>query len=232
MRFFNHSIFVLLIVASCTQTQDQKTAAQNPSDIDSDTSIQLTENVGDFGGISILTTGPRGGRYLSSEGIDFRYTVFGIQISNDTIVPINLALDFPTKPTWLLPDSVVQLKVFLIPEKFASDSIQDAFNFGVRMEEFFELGNDQQLTLDASIPPEQPLILFIGVLYEPELMSGVTRTKLFVEGHDHGAPFYPVKSIERYELTTNSLNLFYGISFDPPNHHVSIPCGQIRIGMD
>ncbi len=229
MRFIAYYIIGLHLLTSCVQTENKKIEIESTLEKKTIVLTKPQKKSDSNSGFSIINTGPKGGRYLSSNGTDFRYTVFRIQIINDTIIPINLALKFPPKSTWLLPDSTIELKVFLIPEKFTPDSIKDTFNFGVRMEEFFESGNNQQFVLDTSIPPEEPLAVFIGVLYEPQLMNGITRTKLFVEGHDNDAPFYPVNSVESYDINTNSLNLYYGISFDPPNYYISIPCGQIRI---
>lgn len=229
MRFIPFYIIGLFLLTSCIQTKNKKTEIEATLEKKTITRSNTQKNSDSTGGVQIITTGPRGGSYLGSKGEEFRYAVFRIQIINDTIIPINLEFKLPSNQISLLPDSTVALKVFLIPEQFTPNSIKDTFNFGVRMEELFESGNNQQFVLETSIQPEVPLIVFIGILFESQLMNGITRTQLFVEGHDDDAPFYPVKSSEHYDIDTNALNLYYGISFDPPNYYISLPCGQIRI---
>ncbi|WP_411896230.1 hypothetical protein [Winogradskyella sp. A2] len=229
MRFFNHYIFVLFILTSCIQTQDRGTVAQKQSDINSDTGIHLTESDGNFGGIRILNTGPRGGAYQSSNGDNFRYTVFRVEILNDTIIPIKLDINFPNSPIGLLPDSTVVFEVFLIPDKFTPDTIQNVFNYGARLEDLFESGHNYQFDLSTSIQPNEQRTLYVGILLKSKIIDGTTRAKLFVEGQDQDAPFFKVASKNEYKLNNSPINLFYGVSVSAPKYQTLIPCGQIRI---
>jgi hypothetical protein len=229
MRYITNYIIGILLLTSCVHTENKILEIDSTIERKTVTPTNSHKKSDVNSGFSIINTGPRGGRYISSKGTDFRYTVFRVQIINDTVVPINLSLKFPPKSIWLLPDSTIELKVFLIPEKFTEDSITDTINLGVRMEEFFESGVNQQLDLNTSIHPEKPLTVFIGVLMDPKQINGITRTKLFVEGHDNDRPYYSVKSVESYDINTDSINLQYGISFDPPNYYITIPCGKIQI---
>ncbi|QBA64000.1 hypothetical protein [Muriicola soli] len=229
MRFFIQYIFAVLIITSCIQTQDKGSVAQKQSDINSSTSIHFKENVGNFGGITILNTGPRGGFYQSSNRENFRYTVFRVEIFNDTIIPIKLDIKFPKSPIGLLPDSTIVFEAFLVPDKFIPDSIQDDFNFGARLEDLFESGHKYQFDLSTSIQPENQRTLYVGILLKSKIIDGTTRAKLFVEGQDQDAPFFKVSSRNRYKLNKNPINLVYGISVAAPKYHTLISCGQIKI---
>lgn len=230
MRFFIYYIFVLFIFTSCLQTQDKGTLPQKQSDINSDTSSHFKENKGIFGNIRILNTGPRGGGYQSSKGENFRYTVFRVEILNDTIIPIKLDINFPNSPIGLLPDSTLFFEVFLVPDKFTPDSIQDVFNFGARLEDLFESDHKYQFDLSTSIQPDEQQTLYIGILLKSKIIDGTTRAKLFVEGQDQDAPFFKVATNNKYKLSKNPINLVYGISVAAPKYHTLIPCGQISIG--
>ena len=208
-------------------TQDRDSTAQQKTENSSDTSIYFTNKDQNSGSITILNTGPRGGAYQSSNGANFRYTIFRVEILNDTIIPINLDFNFPKSPIALLPDSTLVFEVFLVPEKFTPDSIQDVFNFGARLEDLFESGHNYQFDLKTSIQPKHMQTLYIGILLKSNIIDGATRANLYVEDHDHDAPFFKVASKNKYILNTSPLNLVYGISVDPPNYYAFIPCGQV-----
>lgn len=227
MKFLAYNIIGLLLLTSCMQTQERELNAQSLADIIVPTTF-TPQDPESHGNISILNSGPKGGDYQSKTGTNFRYTIFRIQVINDTIVPIILDFTLPTKSILLQPDSVINLEAFLISEDFTPNSIRDTFNFGVRMEDYFESEIERQRSFKTSVQPKEQHTFYIGILYKSDLVNQKTRTKLFIEGLDNDAPHYPVNSVEKYRDISNPTNLFYGISVDPPTYHALIPCGQIR----
>ncbi|SNS84192.1 hypothetical protein SAMN05421640_1474 [Ekhidna lutea] len=228
MRFIAHYLIGLLLLTSCVQTENKKLAIESTLEKKAITLTNRQKESDSIGGFSIINTGPRGGRYLNSSGIDYRYTVFRIQIINDTIAPINFDIKLPGSSISLLPDSTIELNVFLVPEKYIPIAIKDTFNFGLDLEKFFESGDPQKFEFNSVIEPNKQSTIYIGMLFASEIANGATRSQLAVEGHDE-SPHYPVESTVHYHLKNQPLDLIYGISFDAPNNYISIPCGQVRI---
>ena len=228
MRYFYHYMFVLLMLASCKQTQDREPVTQQQADIHTETSIR-TKKVEKTDSIRILNTGPRGGAYQNSKGDNFRYTVFRVEVLNHASQPIQLDLNLPKSPTGLLPDATIVFQVFLVPEKYTPDTIQDTFNFGAKLEALFESGDPYQFELSTAIEPNNHQTLYIGILLKSQIIDGATRAKLFVEGQDQDAPFIKVVSQNNYKLQNKPINLVYGVSVASAKYHTLIPCGQIKI---
>jgi len=180
-------------------------------------------------GVKFINTGPRGGSYINSDSTEIRYTIFRVQIVNDTIIPLNLELNFPKKTIELLPDSSVLLNISIIPDSLTPDNIQNNLNFGViGIEEFFESELSERYMLKTSIQPNEQHIVYIGIKFASELDNGTTRSILFINGQDIVAPFLPQKSIEINNKNPEILDLVYGIGVDPPNNYNLIPCGKIK----
>jgi len=165
-------------------------------------------------GVSILTIGPRGGDYTDSTGKKFGFRIFRTHIINDTIIPIELIINFPSDSVALLPtDSIASLgipksdryvRVFLFPQSMAPDKQEEVYNYGVTgIESFLDTGLSKATMLKTTIQPKQDYTLYIGALIYPALQQA--RAKLFINGQ----------------------NLVYRISIDPPLDSALISCGQI-----
>lgn len=228
MRIIAFDIIGILLLISCLPTQDKKKANEMAIEKNTFTQPNIQSNAENILAVRITNSGPRGGAYLNSAGTKYRYVVFRVQIINDTIYPINLDIKFPRNPISLLPDSTIELSVFLVPENFTPSVIKDTFNFGVDLEAFFESGDPRKFEFNSVIKPKKQSTFFVGMLFESETVNGVTRAQLAAEGHDE-SPHYPVESTVHYNLKYQPLNLIYGISFDAPRNYISIPCGQVRL---
>ena len=148
---------------------------------------------------------------------------------NDTIISLDLEIDFPENPAHLLPDSRVLLSIFLLPDSLTPKNIQDDLNFGViGIEKFFESDLSSPSTLKTSIQPKGQQTLYVGLKLESEIGNGTTRSILFINGQNIDAPFLPIKTIAKDDTDGTTLDLVYGIGVDPPNNYRLIPCGQIK----
>ena len=106
-------------------------------------------------GVKFINTGPRGGSYINSNSTEIRYAIFRVQIVNDTIIPLNLELNFPEKTIDLLADSSILLNISIIPDSLTPYNIQNNLNFGViGIEEFLESELSERYMLKTSIPPK------------------------------------------------------------------------------
>ena len=165
-------------------------------------------------GITILTIGPRGGEYTDPTGKKFGYRVFRTRIINDTIMPIELMINFsndsvvlpPTDSIPLLgiPKSDRYVRVFLFPSSMTPDKQEDVYNYGLtELESFLNTGLSEPKMQKITIQPKQDYFLYIGTLLYPS--SGSARSKLLIAGQ----------------------NLVYKIIIAPPLDSALIPCGQI-----
>ena len=216
--------FGVIMLASCVSPESKESSKTSNKEVlafaEGD-SLKMEE------GLTILHEGPRGGGYKTSRGDVKRYTVYRVQLSNDFPKDLELNLNLPNQGVKLQPGSSIDLDVFLIPKNFTPNHVKDTFNFGVKMEDFFESGSAPLLMLSQTIPAREKQAIYIAVVLKNDPPNGMTRTKLFLEGGGSEAPFYGVRSESKYPLDDMGTNLYFGISIDPPNNYAVIPCGRI-----
>ncbi len=179
-------------------------------------------------GIKILNIGPTGSKYTNSKRGEFGLLIFCIQILNDTIIPFDLDIQFPSKPIPLLPDSIVKVELFILPDFMIPDTTQNTANFAViGIEDYFNSDSIDPGILKTTIQPQEHHTMYLGMLNESNMGYGTIRAQLFINGQEIEAPFMPVTSIETDQRGYKSLDLIYGIGYSPHNQHILIPCGQI-----
>ena len=164
-------------------------------------------------GITLETIGPRGSAYTDSTGKEFGFRVFRTHIINDTIMPIELTINFSNDsivltadsiPSLHLPKSDMYIKVFLFPQSMRPDKQEEVYNYGIAgIESFLDTGLSKPTMLKATIQPKEDYFLYIGALLYPS--SFAVRSNLFLSGQ----------------------NLTYEISINPPPDSALIPCGHI-----
>ena len=165
-------------------------------------------------GITILTIGPRGGEYTDSTGKKFGYRIFRTRIINDTIMPVEIAINFsndsvvlPTAdsiPSLGIPKSDRYVRVFLFPRSMMPGKQEEVYNYGITgLEYFLDTGLSEPTMQKITIQPKQDYFLYIGALLYPSYGSASS------------------------ELLINGQNLVYKIMIAPPLDSALIPCGQI-----
>ncbi len=165
-------------------------------------------------GITILTSGPRGGTYTDPTGKEFGFRIFRTHIINDTIVPAELTINFSNDSIALIPnDSIPSLnipasgryvKVFLFPRSMTPGKQEEVYNYGITgLESFLDTCLGKPTMLKITLQPKQDYILYTGALLYPAF--GRARSKLFINGQ----------------------NLVCKILVEPPPDSALIPCGQI-----
>ena len=153
------------------------------------------------------------------------FRIFRARVINDTIVPIELTINFHSDPVALLPKSNSYLRVFLLGDTLTIDKPDD-YNFGVTgVESFLHTGLNKPTMLKITIKPKEEYVLHIGILFD--LMPGRALSKLFIDGQDPNVSFLPVNTAKSDTKNRNKLNLVYGIGINPPKNYSLIPCGQI-----
>lgn len=176
-------------------------------------------------GITILNGGPKGSGYTDATGKKFLFRIFRARVINDTIIPIELTINFPGNPVALLPRSESYLRIFLLGDTTTLDKPDD-YNYGVTgVKSFLDTDLNKSTLLKITILPNEEYILHIGVLSDPG--AGRTLSKLFINGQDLDISFLPVKPVKINTKNRNKLDLVFGIGINPPRNYSLIPCGQI-----
>lgn len=168
---------------------------------------------GTHDGITIRINGPRGSVYKDSSGKEFGFRVFKTHLINDTIIPIELTINFSNDSIVLPTDSITSpvipksdryVKVFLFPRSMMPDKHEEVYNYGISgIESFLDTGLNKPTSMKIVIQPKQDYILYIGALLYPEFQRA--HSKMLIERQ----------------------NLVYRILLDPPLDSALIPCGRV-----
>ena len=189
-----------------------------------------------FHGVTIVNSGPRGSGYTDSEGKNFHFRIFRVHVINDTIIPAEVTVNFPSDSVALLPGSSTHLRIFLFPDTLTPDIPMAEYNFGVSgIDHFLGAGLNKPSTFTTTLQPKQECFLYIGVLVNAKGVGGLTRGKLAFSGQkinislpiDLDTIILPADSIKSDTENKDRRDLVFGIGIDPPDNYLLIPCGQI-----
>ena len=121
--------------------------------------------------------------YTDPTGKMFGFRIFRTRIINDSIIPVELTINFPCDSVAMLPKSDSYVRVFLFPRSMTPDEQEEVFNYGVRgTESFLDTGLTKPTALKTTIKSKEDYILYIGALFYPT--AGRTIAKLFFNGQD------------------------------------------------
>jgi hypothetical protein len=157
-------------------------------------------------GVTIITSLPKGGGFTYKEK-NFGYRIFWSRVINNTTVPIELTVNFPSDSFIVMPESDKHLKLFLPPGAmtFAKEI---EYDYGVtEIQSFLDTGLNRPTTLKTVIKPKEEYMFNTGALFYPG--NGLARAKLLTSSRTDVA----------------KLDLSYSISIGAST--LSIPCGQI-----
>lgn len=192
MYKFTYYVLGLLLCSSLLYCQNQ---AAHQVQLNTSSIANNHETFESYHNIKILTNGPTGSKFTNSKRGEFGLLIYMIQIFNDSIVPIDLEVKFPSKPVPLLPDSMTKVEVYMLPDSITPDTIQNAANWGViGIEDFFNSDLTDPGILKTRIQPKEHHTFYLGMLSESErkMGSGTTIAKLFLNGQAIDAPLSPV----------------------------------------
>jgi hypothetical protein len=155
-----------------------------------------------------------------------------VHVVNDSTIPAELELGFPSGPITMLPDTNYSRHVFLFPEEMCPGTARDPFNFGIAgVEAFLSTWTITPTSLRRSIPAGEEHVLYIGTVRSlngpHHEKGGVLRAELFIEGQRPQRPYFPEGSIPVDTRNKNELGLVFGLGMTPPKDYVLIPCGRI-----
>lgn len=205
-RYLINLLLLTFALYSCTDkpsTQD-KTPEQNK-----------------YSGVRIKNYLPTGSIYIDSSGERHGYRSIVVEITNDTLVPINLQMKFPNKYIDLYPSTTSAYKVFLLPDSIIpekeydnNDSLTKGLKFGI------DEGIYESLTLKKIIKPGETYKLRLGFLVNPD---GLTRAELFSK--DYKPNLAIPDSAIKFSNNKNEIELLLGVTLN--KNYSTISCGQI-----
>ncbi|MBT8266806.1 MAG: hypothetical protein HKN51_15815 [Saprospiraceae bacterium] len=217
------SILGLLACSSLLQCQSKLAQA----DLNQVTQSKITE-IENYRGIKILDEGPTGSKHTNSKRGEFGCSKFRITVYNDTILPIELEIKFPSQPTTSLPDPAFNNQYWVLPDSLTPDTFQNAWNFGIiGLEEHFNSDFTDSPIVKRTIQPKEYYTFYLAGIGETTFGSGQNYSKLFINGQKIDVPYLQGKSIKDENTESDSLNLVWGIGHSPHNLYTLIPCGQI-----
>lgn len=158
-------------------------------------------------GIIIQNSLPRGGAFtISANEKTYGYAVFWSRIVNKEDTTVELTLNFPSDSIIFVPASKVHFKLLAPPDTMTAEKVS-AFNFGLEgIQTFVDKNFNQPSQIHRTIQPNEDCIFYIILLsHLSPTDKGVTRTGLFLDGHD----------------------LFYTLNDMDSLNDKSIPCGRI-----
>jgi hypothetical protein len=212
-------------LTNCQNGQSRVTQQQEPIQIPI---AKILDTLESYRGIKILDQGPAGSKHTNSKRGVFGCTKFRITIFNDTIVPIDFEMKFPPNQVPSLPDPLIKVQYWVLPDSLTPEIPIRAFNFGITgLEEYFNSDFTEPGIVKITIQPKKYHTFYIAGIGEGPFERGSSYSKLFINGQDIDVPYIQNKSIKK-ENSDGSLELIWGIGHTPHNLYTLIPCGHIK----
>lgn len=221
----NYAFSILVLIACFSLIRCQTKLSQD--NLNQVTQSKLAE-IESYRGIKILDEGPAGSKHTNSKRGEFGCTKFRITVYNDTIVPIELEIKFPSQPTTSLPDPAYKNQYWVLPDSLTPNTFQRTRNFGITgLEEHFNSDFTDSRIVKKTIQPKDHYTFYLAGMGESPFGSGQSYSKLFINGQKVEVPYLQGKSIKGENTDSSSLMLVWGIGHMPHNLYTLIPCGQI-----
>ena len=152
-----------------------------------------------------IDKGPRQGfQYFDSTKTEYNYRYYTITITNDTIVPILLKINFETTDNHV--NDSIKSKIFLLPRHLTPDKQLFDKTMSKELIKFIDLEIDTPQNLIKTLKQREKCVLTFGVL---------TDTKYFDPTTPYGT-----------EILTSNENLSVIAMKLKINDRLIIPCGQ------
>lgn len=221
-------ISILMFQAQCQSSPSMVNQANTLDELSEKAKTDLA-NLSSYRGIKILDVGPTGRRHHNSKRGEFGCTKFRITIYNDTIIPIELKVDFPAHQVTSLPDPLMKDQYWVLPESMTPDSFRNARDFGIiGLEEHFNTDDTDSRIVKTTIQPKQQYTFYMAGMGESPFERGSSFGKLYINGQDVDIPYIKGKTIKPVNPQENTLDLVWGIGHTPHNLYTLISCGQIK----
>ena len=188
---------------STKNVQSQKPFT-NHNDKYIDTKFKYADSTGKH--LIIENSLPRGGlKYTAPNGEKYVYAIFWTRITNETINPFDLTIDFPAD-SFELPSSAGRyFKIFLPSDTMTLDK-EGLFNYGLTgLEYFLDNSLHKSPSLKRTINPKESGSFYVVTLFNKGV-DGTLRTGLSLKGQNL---FYRINDKEIHCGKINLKKLFY-----------------------
>ena len=227
---FIYSILGLIVcsyLVSCQTRTNQAIQTNHQSELNQVIQSKIAE-LKNYRGIKILDEGPAGRKHFNSYRGEFGCSKFRITIYNDTIFPIELKVKFPSQPVSSLPDSLVKVQYWILPDSLTPNSFLNARDFGITgIEDHFNSDFTAPGFVKAMIQPREHYTFYVAGMGKGPFGRGSSYSKLFINRQNIDVPYLQGKSLKMDNIDSNSFDLVWGIGHTPHNLYTLIPCGQI-----
>jgi hypothetical protein len=205
---------ILLIIATAGLLSCKQGSKSTPETIETETvnSARKYEYADSMGKRLIIHNSfPKGGGYIDSNAKKYPYAVFYTQITNETINPIELTIDFPVDSFEFPSSSGNYMKLFLPSDTMTLDK-ESLYDYGLAVKYFLDNGIHKSSSLKRTIHPKDSSAFYVVTLSNKGV-GGTLRTGLSLKGQNLFYKVSAYKSIPglplmgEKEINCGSINL-------------------------
>jgi hypothetical protein len=216
---FKKFIRIIVLILPFYSCADKSCDSDKPVYTNKYFGVQITNN--------LLT----GSMYADTAGAQYQYRSIIVDIINDTLIPVNLQIEFPNKFLKLNPSTRDKYKVFLLPDSMTTDRQYSIGADNGLVSKTLEILLDKELyefSLKKIIRPGEKYKLRLGFLFD--MNSGQTCAELFSKGHRQNL-IIPEKEIKKSSTNKNTIELILDVAVNPGQKNFvsysALTCGQL-----
>ncbi|HYH16400.1 MAG TPA: hypothetical protein VD794_14325 [Flavisolibacter sp.] len=189
-------IIATAVLFSCIQGSKSEAKTVNTEAISSVRRYDYTDSMGKR--VIIHNSLPRGGGYIDPDGKKYLYAVFYTQITNETIHPIELKIDFPSDSLELPLSSGNYMKICIPSDTMTLDKAS-LTDYGLPIKAFLDSGINKSYSLKRTINPKESTAFYV-VMLSNKGVDGTLRTGLSLKGQNLFYKISAYKSIPGHPL--------------------------------
>ncbi|MEI2738253.1 MAG: hypothetical protein V9F01_05665 [Chitinophagaceae bacterium] len=208
----NILILIMATTGLCSCGQSSKSTPETV-DIETVNSVRKYEYADSMGKRLIIHNSfPKsGGSYTDPNGKKYVYAVFWTRITNETINPIELTIDFPLD-SFEIPSSSANYMKLLLPSDTMTIDKEPLYDYGLPIKSFLDTGINKSYSLKRTINPKESTAFYVVTLSNKGV-DGTLRTGLSLKGQNLFYKISAYKSIpghplmDEKEIHCGSINL-------------------------
>src|SRR5690242_7438376 len=206
---------LLIIIATAGLISCGQDSKSTPDTVDIETinSVRNYEYADSMGNrLLIRNSGPNSKvNYTDPNGKKYNYAVFWTQITNETINPVELKIDFPSD-SFEFPGSSGNYMKLLIPSDTMTPDKASLSEYGLGVKSFLDTGINKSYSLKRTINPKESIAFYVVTLSNHG-SGGALRTGLRLKGQKF---FYKISAykmapglplLEEKEIDCGSIDL-------------------------
>ncbi len=193
---------LLIIIATAGLISCGQGSKSTPDTVDIETinSVRNYEYADSMGNRLIIhNSGPNSKvNYTDPNGKKYNYAVFWTQITNETINPVELKIDFPSD-SFEFPHSSGNYMKLLIPSDTMTPDKASLSEYGLGVKSFLDTGINKSYSLKRTINPKESTAFYV-VTFSNKGVDGTLRSGLSLKGQNLFYKISAYKSISGHPL--------------------------------